>query len=124
MKLHLIFSYALLTAFAACNIIQKVEEVEPKAYTIIMDLKKGVDPQEIVKQYVDHGLSDLKRISKSKNTWSAKANFKTDTLMEKAMESIQKDKRVLSIKMADDEMEKPSNSTNSKKGTSKLGGSN
>lgn len=122
MKLHLILAYVLLLSFAACNVAQKAEETQPKAYTMIMDLKKGVDPQEIVKQYADYGLSDLKRISKSKNTWSAKANFKTDALMQKAMESMQKDKRILSIKMADDEMEKSSNSTNSKKGSSKLGG--
>ena len=122
MKLHLILAYALLTSFAACNIMQKMEEAEPKTYTLIMDLKKGVDPQEIVKQFADYGLSDLKRISKSKNTWSAKANFKTDTLMKKAMESMQNDKRILSIKMKDDEVEKSSNTTNNKKGTSKLGG--
>jgi len=122
MKLHLMLTFALLFSFAACNVTQQAEETESKAYTIIMDLKKGIDPQEIVKQYKDYGLSDLKRISKSKNTWSAKTNLKTDALMEKAMESMQTDKRILSMKMADDEMDKPSSSTNSKKGTSKLGG--
>lgn len=122
MKLHLIISYALLTAITACNIIQKVEKTESKTYTMIMDLKKEVDPQAIVKQYADYGLSDLKRISKSKNTWSAKVNFKTDKLMEKAMQSMKTDKRILSVKMVDNKMEKPNNSTNGKKGTSKLGG--
>ncbi|MEN0046609.1 MAG: hypothetical protein AAF806_06105 [Bacteroidota bacterium] len=122
MKLYLIIPYALLTSFAACNIMQKVEETDSKVYTIIMDLKEGIDPQEIIKQYTDYGLSDLKRISKSKNTWSAKMNFKTDELMQKAMEHMKTDKRILSMKMADNEMEKPSSSTNTKKGTSKLGG--
>jgi len=121
MKVHLIIAYALITSFAACNIMQKVEEGEPKVYTMIMDLKEGVDPQEIIRQYADYGLSNLKRISKSKNTWSAKTNFKTEALMKKAMESMETDKRILSIKMAEDGVDKPSNSTNSKKGTSKLG---
>ncbi|MEL6720710.1 MAG: hypothetical protein AAFP82_18540 [Bacteroidota bacterium] len=123
MKLHLILAYALLTSFAACNIMQKVEGKEEKTYTMIMDLREGTDPQDIVKKYADYGLEDLKRISKSKNTWSAKMTMNTENTMKKAMENMQTDKRILTLRMADENTEKASNSTNSKKGTSKLGGS-
>ncbi|MEM8524595.1 MAG: hypothetical protein AAGG68_08120 [Bacteroidota bacterium] len=121
MKLHLILACAFLVVLTACSVTQKAEEA-PQTYTMIMDLKEGINPQDIVEKYTDYGLNDLKRISKSKNTWSAKVNFKTEALMQKAMESMKTDKRILSLKMGDDNSNQSSDSTNSKKGTSKLGG--
>lgn len=116
MKLHLAVTYLLLTSFASCSIMQNVEKKKEGAYTIIMDLAEGISPDELTKKFADFNLTDFKRISKSQNKWSAKINSTSKKEVKNAIAKLAESKQILSIKMSDDSIDAPTNSSSTKKG--------
>lgn len=116
MKLHLAVTYLLLTFFASCSIMQNVEKKKEGAYTIVMDLAEGISPEELTKKFADFNLTDFKRISKSQNKWSAKINSTSKKEVKNAIEKLAESKQILSIKMSDDSIDAPTNSSSTKKG--------